>query len=249
MAHNILTHKVFCAIDEPEYEAAMEIAKKAVPFTKAYKLGMTFFNRNGSEGVARFQKELNAELLEPAELFLDLKSHDIPQQVAGAVSAIVPLQPEFITIHTSGGKDMMQAAVKSVKEAAQKAGVTAPKILGITVLTSLDAENLAEIGQGDDIEAQVLRLAKLAQDSGLDGVVCSPFEIQAIRRELGDDFILMVPGVRPAGSAQDDQKRIMTPDQAIAAGASHLVIGRPITQSDDPAFVVQFIRDEIERYI
>jgi orotidine-5'-phosphate decarboxylase len=249
MPHYIWTHKVFCAIDEPDYDKALETAKKAVPFTKAYKLGLTFFNRNGYEGVARFRKELDSELLEPADLFLDLKSHDIPKQVAGAIEAIVPLEPAFVTIHTSGGKEMMQAAVKSAKETAEKLGVKPPKILGITVLTSLDEQNLEQIGQGDDIAAQVLRLAKLAQESGLDGVVCSPLEIQTLRREIGNDFILMVPGVRPAGSNEDDQKRVMTPDQAISAGATHLVIGRPITQSDDPAFVVQFIRDEIERYI
>lgn len=249
MPQYVWTHKVFCAIDEADYDKALEIAKKAVPFTKAYKLGLTFFNRNGYDGVARFKKEIDAELLEPADLFLDLKCHDIPKQVAGAIEAIVPLEPTFVTIHASGGKEMMQAAVKSAKETAEELGINPPKILGITVLTSLDEENLSAVGQGDDVAAQVSRLANLAQDSGLDGVVCSPLELQTLRRELGNDFILMVPGVRPAGSNEDDQKRIMTPDQAIAAGATHLVIGRPITQSDDPAFVVQFIRDEIERYI
>lgn len=242
-----LKNKIFCAIDEADFDTALEIAKKAVPHTKAYKLGLTFFNKNGPEGVARFKARLDDIMLEPADLFLDLKCHDIPQQIAGAMAAIVPLAPRFVTIHIAGGKEMMQAAAKAVKETAQACGIPAPEILGITVLTSLDEENLKSIGQDEDIERQVIRLASLAKESGLDGVVCSSKELLALRHELGADFTLMVPGVRPIGIDAGDQKRVMTPEKAIVSGATHLVIGRPITQSDDPAFVVQCIYDEIER--
>jgi orotidine-5'-phosphate decarboxylase len=240
---------IYCAIDKADYNDALEIAKRVVPYTKALKLGMTFFNQNGPEALKKLMTELNSDLAAPASLFIDLKSHDIPMQVAGAVRSLIPLDAAFLTVHASGGHDMMAQAAQAADKEAKAQNRTRPKILGITVLTSLDENALANVGQGNDAAAQVLRLAKLAKEAGLDGVVCSPNEVSLLRAELGDDFILMVPGVRPAGSDKGDQARVMTPEKAVEAGATHLVIGRPITGSDDPEAVVQYIQNCIEQVI
>ena len=240
-------HKIFCAIDTDDYEKAHILALTIAPYSKAIKLGLTFFNKNGADGVRKICDAVNAVSLRPVALFLDLKLHDIPMQVAGAIRAIIPLQPYCVTIHTSGGLQMMKEAMKAANEEAIKLGVARPKIIGITVLTSLDSENLSAVGQDNDAQAQVIRLAKLAQDAGLDGVVCSPQEVAALRPHVEPHFELIVPGVRPAGSDKDDQKRTMRPAQAIEAGANHLVIGRPITQSEDPIATLQYIQTEIER--
>ncbi len=239
-----MTHPlVFCAVDTTDQKEAAAIVSKVAPHTGAVKLGLTFFNRNGPQGIEAIMAQ-NAGV----SLFLDLKIHDIPMQVAGAVRAVVPLCPAFLTIHASGGAEMMQEASKAAHSEAEKLGLPRPRLLGITVLTSLDDDALAQVGQGKAGESaadQVLRLAKLAKASGLDGVVCSPLEVEALRRALGPDFILMVPGIRPAGSSLDDQKRVMTPGRAIACGASHLVIGRPITGAEDPAAVIDAIMHDI----
>ncbi len=161
-------------------------------------------------------------------LFLDLKYHDIPNTVAGAIRAVTQgIKPAFINVHATGGLDMMKAA----KEACP----AETKLLAVTVLTSIDADTLDSVGQGNDPKSQVQRLALLAKDAGCDGVVCSSHEIEIIRETCGDDFITMVPGIRPAGADVGDQKRIMTPREAVNKGASHLVIGRPITQADNPS--------------
>jgi orotidine-5'-phosphate decarboxylase len=168
------------------------------------------------------------------KIFLDLKLHDIPNTVAGAVKAAVHCQADFLTIHASGGRDMMRAAVAAAAEEEQKTGYAAPKILAVTVLTSLDAAVLESVGQEAPLEKQVLRLARLAKESGVQGLVCSPQEIALLKRELGQDILLVVPGIRPAESATGDQKRVMTPQEAMAAGADWLVIGRPITEAKSP---------------
>lgn len=248
MVHDgFIDHKVFCAIDESHYEEALLQTLRAVPYSKAIKLGMTFFNAHGLQGVKNILEEVNELLVDPASLFLDLKFHDIPMQVAGAIKSVMALEPEFLTLHIAGGRAMMEAAVKAAHEEAQAKGIKRPQLLGVTVLTSMDKAELEELGVTETPEEQVLRLAKIAKDCGLDGVVCSPLEIARLRHELGDEFILMVPGIRPAGVDQDDQKRVMRPSIAIQDGATHLVIGRPITQSDDPAAMVQYIQSEIER--
>lgn len=235
------TPLIFCAVDAADMPEAETLVAKAAPLTGAVKLGLTFWNRNGPEGVAAIMGGHP-----DTALFLDLKLHDIPMQVAGAVRAVVPLAPAFLTLHASGGFEMMQAAAQAAAEEADKLNLPRPSLLGITVLTSLDEAALADVGQQGPAAEQVLRLAKLAQKAGFDGVVCSAHEVAVLRRELGPDFTLMVPGIRPAGSEAGDQKRVMTPGQAVRLGASHLVIGRPITEAADPEAVIAAIMDDIK---
>ena len=174
-------------------------------------------------------------------MFLDLKLHDIPNTVAGAVRALLPLRPAMLTLHAAGGGAMVEAA----REAAQEAGEARPLLLAVTVLTSLDAGALARTGVADPPEAQVLRLARLALDNGADGLVCSPREAAAIRAEFGARPVLVVPGVRPAGSAAGDQARTATPAEAVAAGADWIVLGRPLTGAADPAAAAASIAAEL----
>jgi orotidine-5'-phosphate decarboxylase len=173
-------------------------------------------------------------------VFLDVKFHDIPNTVAGAVRAAATLGVAMITLHTAGGEAMLRAAV-----GAREGRDPRPWLLGVTVLTSIDDRDLAALGVGGSAADQALRLAELAQRSGLDGVVCSPHEIAALRRHCGPNFKLMVPGIRPRGSAPDDQKRVMSPAQAAALGASALVIGRPITAAPDPRAAARAIVAEV----
>ncbi len=213
--------KIFCAIDTPDLVAAEKLAS-SLQCVVDIKLGLEFFAAHGAAGVQKVRAAAGAK----AKLFLDLKLHDIPNTVAGAVrAAVAGCAPDFLTVHASGGREMMCAAV----EAAAKT-----KILAVTVLTSLDADELSAVGQGADAQEQVLRLARLAVEAGAGGIVCSPREIALLRKELPREILLVVPGIRPAGSKAGDQKRIMTPAEATAAGADYLVIGRPITQADDP---------------
>lgn len=219
---------VFCAIDTPDLDIAVVLAGRVAPHVGGLKLGLEFFNANGPDGV-----QAVTALGKP--LFLDLKLHDIPNTVAGGIRAATALAPAFITIHASGGRAMMRAAADAATEAADKHGVTRPRLLGVTVLTSLDDDDLATVGQDADVSNQVGRLAALSRESGLDGLICAPQEIARLRALCGPDFTLMVPGIRPAGSDRGDQKRVMTPAEAMALGADHLVIGRPITRAADPA--------------
>src|SRR5690606_2711140 len=179
-------------------------------------------------------------------VFLDLKLHDIPNTVAGAMRSVVPLAPAFVTVHASGGAAMLRAAAEAARAAAAEHGVAPPRLLAVTVLTSLSAADLEAVGQGAAVTDQVRRLAVLARDAGIDGAVCAPHEIEALRRDCGPGFVLMVPGIRPAGAASGDQKRVLTPAEAVARGADHLVIGRPITAAADPAAAARAILEELE---
>ncbi|PWC56219.1 orotidine-5'-phosphate decarboxylase [Azospirillum sp. TSO22-1] len=228
--------RIFCAVDTTELDAAQALCRQLAGLVGGVKLGLEFFVAHGPAGVRAVIGE------DGPPLFLDLKLHDIPNTVAGGVRAALPLKPAFMTIHTSGGPAMMRAAV----EAAAQAGVQRPKILGVTVLTSMDDGDLESVGQRTPVAEQVVRLATVAKASGLDGVICSPNEVAAIRRACGPDFVLMVPGIRPAWAAKGDQKRVMTPAEALAAGADHLVIGRPITGEADPAAAARRIVEEID---
>lgn len=219
---------IFVAIDTISMETALGWARAVGPHVGGLKLGLEFFANNGPHGV----HEVGRAAGKP--IFLDLKLHDIPNTVAAAIRALCPLEIAYITLHAGGGEEMMRAAAEAAEEGAQIYGVKPPKLLGVTVLTSLDATDLLAVGQDPDVGNQVRRLASLANDSGLDGVVCAASEITQLRAEADPDFVLMVPGIRPAGSAEDDQKRTMTPERALSLGATHLVIGRPITQADDP---------------
>ncbi len=186
------------------------------------KLGLAFFLAQGPAGVRAVTQ---------APIFLDLKLHDIPNTVAGAVSAVLPLGAAMLTLHAGGGSAMITAA----RRAAEAAGPARPKLLAVTVLTSLTAEALAETGVSATPGAQVLRLARLALAAGADGLVCSPQEVALLRDAIGPEPLLVVPGIRPAGSPAGDQARTLTPRDALAAGADWLVIGRPITEAPDPA--------------
>ena len=224
------SHKIFCALDTSNLEQAVNWAKTIGPVTNGLKLGMEFVNSFGPQGI-----EAVKEAAPTADLFIDLKFHDIPNTVAGAVRTICNnFAPAYLNVHAGGGQTMM--------EAAKEACGAKTKLLGVTILTSLSFEEVEQIGyEGQEVADSVKRLAILTKESGLDGVVCSALEIEMLRNVCGHDFELMVPGIRPAGSAIGDQKRIMTPPDAINAGATHLVIGRPITGADDPAKTAQEI--------
>jgi orotidine-5'-phosphate decarboxylase len=234
---------VYCAVDTVDLPHATQLIRAlaggARPAVGGIKLGLEFFLAHGAAGVrSAFPAPLRAAGL---GFFLDLKLHDIPNTVAGGIRAVVELEPTFITIHAAGGPAMMRMAAKTAADEAGRLGVARPRLLGVTVLTSLDRADLEATGIAAEPSEQALRLAMLACDCGLDGIVCSPLEIAALRRACGEDFVLMVPGIRPAGSASADQKRVMTPAEAVKLGANHLVIGRPITEAADPAAAAQAI--------
>ena len=230
---------VFVAIDTPNLAAACELVGSLHMPDLGVKLGLEFFSAHGSAGVRSVMEAAGG-----AALFLDLKFHDIPNTVAGAIRATTGLGPALLNVHAGGGPAMMRAAVAAAAEEAQRAGVPKPTLLAVTVLTSMDDSDLTAVGQTPPAREQVVRLAKLAQECGMDGVVCSSHEIGAIRAACGPSFVLVVPGIRPAGGAVGDQKRVMTPADAMRAGASSLVVGRPITQADDPARAAQEIVGE-----
>jgi orotidine-5'-phosphate decarboxylase len=216
---------IYVAVDTPDLDRAEALARAVAPAAGGLKLGLEFFCANGPSGVARI-----ADLGLP--LFVDLKLHDIPNTVAKAVAALCPLRPAVLTVHAAGGRAMLEAA----KAAAPKA----TKVVAVTVLTSLDASDLRATGVGGTAADQVARLADLARESGLDGIVCSGAEVEAAHQAWPEGFFV-VPGVRPAGADASDQKRVVTPRQALDSGASILVIGRPITGADDPAAAVRAI--------
>jgi len=224
---------VFVALDTVSLAGALELARSLRPFVGGVKVGLEFFSANGPEGVRMV-------IASGMPVFLDLKLHDIPKTVAGAMKALAPLMPEIINVHASGGIAMMRAAKDALVAASPRT-----KLIAVTVLTSLEAGDLAAMGiSGSPIE-QVARLARLVMQSGLDGVVCSPQEIQAVRTACGPGFLIVTPGVRPAGAALGDQRRVMTPAEAIKAGADLLVIGRPITGAPDPAAAARDIAAEL----
>ncbi|MBL8700254.1 MAG: orotidine-5'-phosphate decarboxylase [Alphaproteobacteria bacterium] len=227
--------RIFVAIDRMSAaDARADIARVAASGC-GVKLGLEFFVANGPAVV-------RAVCPPETPLFLDLKLHDIPNTVAGATRGACAVQPQLLTIHAAGGLAMMQAAVAAARETA---GAAAPKLLAITVLTSLDETDLEGVGQRGPIVEQVKRLAELAQRAGVGGVVCSPQEVAMLRRQCGPGFLLVTPGIRPSWAAAGDQKRITTPRDAIAMGADHLVIGRPVTQANDPAAALDRICAEI----
>ncbi|MBP6817711.1 MAG: orotidine-5'-phosphate decarboxylase [Ferrovibrio sp.] len=225
---------VFCAIDTTELAYAARCARAATAAGFGVKLGKEFFTAHGPT-------EVRAILPTGAPLFLDLKFHDIPNTVAGAIrSAAAGMGPMFVTVHASGGAAMIRAAVEAAGSSRQK-----PQILAVTVLTSLDAADLEAVGLGGDVSAHVVRLAKLAKANGATGVICAATEIALLREACGPDFKLVVPGIRPKGSAAGDQKRVMGPADALKLGADHLVIGRPITEAEDPDAAARAIAQEI----
>ena len=216
---------IFVAIDTPDLHRAADLVREVSGHAGGVKLGLEFFCANGPEGVMRIADS-------GLPIFLDLKLHDIPNTVANAVGALGPLEPAILTVHAAGGTAMMQAA--------KTAAPPGTKVVGVTVLTSLDADDLSATGIVGTPAAQVERLAALARQSGIDGIVCSGAEVAAARQSWPEGFFV-VPGVRPAGAKAGDQKRVVTPAEALHQGASILVIGRPITAADDPARAIQRI--------
>lgn len=218
----ILPNPVFVALDTTDPDYARQLAERVRGSAGGLKLGLEFFNAHGPDGVRPF-----VEMGLP--VFLDLKYHDIPNTVAGACRAAASLGVSILNVHAQGGPAMMRAAADAAKSVSPST-----KIIAVTMLTSLGDEDLPALGLTPPVGDQVLRLAALAQQSGMDGVVCSAHEILRLRQELGPDFLLVVPGIRPAGSALGDQRRVMGPVEARDAGADILVIGRPITGAADP---------------
>lgn len=224
---------IFCAIDTHDLARACDLARVVAPVTGGIKLGLEFFNHFGPHGI-----EAVLKVAPGARLFIDLKFHDIPNTVAGAVRGICSnFSPAYLNVHAAGGEAMMCAAKEACGDKT--------RLLAVTILTSLDADAISAVGYGADVPAQVERMALLTQKAGLDGVVCSAHEIALLRDACGADFDLMVPGIRPEGAAAGDQKRVMTPKQAFDAGATHLVIGRPITASADPAKAAADILEDL----
>ena len=212
-----MPNRIYVAIDTPDLARAMALGHKVAAHAGGLKLGLEFFCANGAAGVHEM-----AALGLP--IFLDLKLHDIPNTVASAIQALHGLEPAILTVHAAGGRAML--------EDAKAAAAPGTKVVAVTVLTSLDGEDLGAIGVSGDPHDQVARLTALARDAGLDGVVCSGFEVAAAHKLWKDGFFV-VPGVRPVGGAIGDQKRVITPRAALDAGASILVIGRPITRAED----------------
>jgi len=226
---------ILCAIDLADPAKAKAMVRDLKGAVGGVKLGLEFFTANGPRAVK--------EVAQGLPLFLDLKLHDIPNTVAGAVKAAAAIEPTFLTVHAAGGGAMMKAAAEAAKSAARKP----IKLLGVTVLTSLDEGDLAAVGQQGPVASQVQRLAALAKSSGLDGIVCSPHEVPQLRIELGQDFLLVVPGIRVGSLGHGDQKRVMGPRDAVQAGADYLVIGRPITGSPSPAAAARAMLAEIRK--
>ena len=229
--------RIIVALDLPDAATALSMAERLRGRAVWLKVGMTLFYAEGP-AIVRQLRDLGFDV------FVDLKLHDIPHQVRGAARSLGALGAGMLSVHASGGADMMEAAVAGAREGAEAAGLTPPAVIAITVLTSMDADTLLSVGVSDSPADQVAGLAALARTAGVDGVVCSPKEAGAMRALLGESALVVTPGVRPAWAEAGDQARVETPSAALAAGASHLVIGRPITGADDPAAAFDRIVDE-----
>lgn len=224
---------IFVALDTPDLDQAIAVAEAVRGHAGGLKLGLEFFSAQGPQGIRRI-----SEIGLP--IFLDLKLHDIPNTVAKAVDALAPLQPAILTVHAAGGHEMLGAA--------KRAAPRATKVVAVTLLTSLDAGDLADLGIDRSPAEQVARFAWIARDAGIDGIVCSGAEVAAARDAWRDGFFV-VPGIRPAGADVADQKRVVTPAQALEDGASVLVIGRPITAAPDPARAIAEISASLKKEV
>ena len=234
--------RIIVALDYASRDAALDLAKQLRPEQCKLKVGKELFTRGGPAVVS-------ALVDMGFDVFLDLKFHDIPNTVAKACQAAADLGVWMINVHASGGRKMMTAAREALDQQSSASEVKKPLLIAVTVLTSMATDDLADIGINSTPKEQVKRLADLTHQCGLDGVVCSPLEINALRLNMGNSFRLITPGVRPQGASQDDQKRVMTPELAVTAGADYLVIGRPICQAPDPLHALQQINVSISALI
>jgi orotidine-5'-phosphate decarboxylase len=231
--------RIIIALDVQTKEEGIALVSR-LREARTFKVGLELFT---AEGPALFKK-LRALR---KDIFLDLKLHDIPNTVAGAVRSAFRHGAQMMTIHAFGGREMMAKAAATAGEVSLELGRPKPILLGVTVLTSLKGAELEELGMSGDVAGQVLRLAGLAKEAGLDGVVCSPQEIEVLRREFGQDLVIVTPGIRPVWAAAQDQKRIMTPAEAVAKGADYLVIGRPITGAPSPQEAFLKVVEELDQ--
>lgn len=233
--------KLIVALDVDTPAQALGLVKELRDVAGMFKIGSTLFTLAGPQIV----KDVVAS---GAKVFLDLKFHDIPHQVAGSARSVAQLGVSLFTLHASGGAEMMQRAVEAVSEVAEREGTIRPAVLAVSVLTSMDAASLSQIGINSSPEETVLRLVKLAEQSGVDGVVASPQEAARIRASVAKrEFLIVTPGIRPAGKDAGDQRRVSTPEAALNAGADYLVVGRPITAAADPIAAAREIAAEMER--
>lgn len=233
-----MPQRIIVALDCPRDEA-LALADRLSGRATWLKVGMTLYYAAGPSIVEELRQR-------GFSVFVDLKLHDIPHQIEGAAASLSKLEAGMITLHASGGVPMMRSALRGAVSAAREAGTHAPAVLAVTVLTSMDAVTLASIGVDRSPAEQVALLGMLAREAGVDGVVCSPNEASVMRSILGPDALIVTPGVRPDWSARGDQARVATPAEALAQGASHLVIGRPITEADDPVAAFDRIVEEIK---
>ncbi|MES2636396.1 MAG: orotidine-5'-phosphate decarboxylase [Pseudomonadota bacterium] len=232
----MLASKIIVALDYADATSALNLVNQLDPNLCKLKVGKELFTAAGPQLVEKL-------IAKNFAVFLDLKFHDIPNTVAKACEAASNLGVWMLNVHASGGKDMMQAALEGVDKSNYS-----PYLIAVTVLTSMSQENLNEIGINNSIENQVLNLSKLTKSAGLHGVVCSALEAALLRQHLPQDFLLVTPGIRPASANKDDQARILTPTQALIAGANYLVIGRPITQASSPIDALIAINHEIQAF-
>ncbi len=231
--------RLIVALDVNSEERAVVLAEKLKNDVKFFKIGLELFSSAGPKIVSRIRET-------GSDVFLDLKFHDIPNTVQKAAIAVTRLGAYMFNVHSLGGYDMMKNAADAARNEAEKSGIDVPKILAVTILTSMDEKAMGEVGLEAGVRGEVIRLAKLAKKAGLDGVVASPKEAKYIRKALGKDFLIVTPGVRPEWAAAGDQKRFATPRDAVKDGADYIVVGRPITESGDPAEAVRKILKEIE---
>jgi len=222
------------ALDAPNLSVAKEWAKQVSPFVSTLKIGLETYLRDGKDSIQSIRE------ISDCDVFLDLKLHDIPATVAGACKSVLELNPKYLTVHASGGKDMIKAAAEAMPQTF---------IVAVTILTSIDEKTLQEIGFKNPAHKSALDLALLAISAGARAIVCSPQEVSEIRRNVPKEIVLITPGVRPLGSNANDQQRIATPEEALTNGADLLVIGRPITSADDVGKAAKLISEEVNQFI
>lgn len=230
--------RLIVALDVDSRKKAIGLVDELKGAVKMFKVGSVLFSSCGPNIITLIKKK-------GCEVFLDLKFHDIPNTVAKSSASVTRLGVFMFNVHSLGGREMMRAASQAVKEEAEKLKIERPKVLAVTILTSMDGKSLGMTGIDNNMKEEVLRLARLAREAGLDGVVASMNEARFIRENLGGDFLIVTPGIRPPGSASGDQKRIATPKEAIEAGSDYIVVGRPIIEARDPRKAAYLILEEL----